>query len=215
MEFHPQKCKVLRITNKRNIVAAQYKIHNTQLEIVDKEKYLGVTINKRLNWKDHIETITGKAQGCRHFLQRNLQQCDRQTKIQCYKTFVRPIVEYSSSVWDPVNNKSLQYQLEQVQRKSIRWACNKWQRDIHPSDLIRENNLQTLEKRRLYSRLNMMHKLYHNNKFLLTEMMLVRQRCGDIRFKPTYGAVQCYSNSFFPHTIQEWNKASFKCCQHT
>ena len=39
------------------------------------------------------------------------------------------------------------------------WACNKWQRDIHPSDLIRENNLQTLEKRRLNSRLNMMHEL--------------------------------------------------------
>ena len=141
-----------------------------------------------------------------HFLQRNLQQCDRQTKIQCHKTFVRPIVEYSSSVWDPVNNKSLQYQLEQVQRKSIRWACNKWQRDIHPSDLIRENNLQTLEKRRLNSRLNMMHELYHGNKFLPLEMMLVRQRCDNIRFKPTYGAVQCYSNSFFPHTIQEWNR---------
>ena len=105
MEFHPQKCKVLRITNKRNIVAAQYKIHNTQLEIVNKAKYLGVTINKRLNWKDHIGAITEKAQSCCHFLQRNLQQCDRQTKIQCYKTFVRPFVEYSSSVWDPVNNK--------------------------------------------------------------------------------------------------------------
>ena len=61
MEFHPQKCKVLRITNKRKITDAQYQIHNTTLEIVEKAKYLGVTIDKRLSWKDHIGAITGKA----------------------------------------------------------------------------------------------------------------------------------------------------------
>ena len=45
IKFHLQKCTKERgrMINKRNIAAAQYKIHNTQLEIVDKEKYLEVT----------------------------------------------------------------------------------------------------------------------------------------------------------------------------
>ena len=206
MEFHPQKCKVLRITNKRKIIAAQYHIHNTDLETVEKAKYLGVTIDKHLSWNDHIKAITAKSQSCRHFLQRNLQQCDKETKIQCYKTFIRPVVEYASPVWDPVNNKSLQYRLEQVQRKSIRWSCNKWQQEIHPNNLLRENHLQTLQMRRRNNSLKMLFELYNGNKFLKPDMIPVRQRCIDVRFKPVYGAVQAYSNSFFPNTIQEWNR---------
>ena len=36
------------------LMDAQYQIHNTNLEIVEKAKYLGVTIDKRLSWIDHI-----------------------------------------------------------------------------------------------------------------------------------------------------------------
>ena len=60
------------------------------------------------------------ANHCRHFLQRKLVTCNQEAKLQCYKTFVHPIVEYASSVWDPVGNKQLQYQLEQVQKKAAR-----------------------------------------------------------------------------------------------
>ena len=44
-----EKCKVLRITNKRKPINAAYKIHNEELEIVNNAKYLGVTINKHLS----------------------------------------------------------------------------------------------------------------------------------------------------------------------
>ena len=60
------------------------------------------------------------ANHCRHFLQRKLVTCNQEAKLHCYKTFVHPIVEYASSVWDPVGNKQLQYQLEQVQKKAAR-----------------------------------------------------------------------------------------------
>ena len=41
---------------------AQYQIHNTNLEIVEKAKYLGVTIDKRLSWIDHIQSYHSKQQ---------------------------------------------------------------------------------------------------------------------------------------------------------
>ena len=49
MKFHPDKCKLLRITNKRNIIDASYYIHGTQLENVEKAKYLGVTLTSKLS----------------------------------------------------------------------------------------------------------------------------------------------------------------------
>ena len=51
MEFHPKKCKVLTITNKKKTF---YLIHNEKLESVENAKYLGVTLNKNMNWKAHI-----------------------------------------------------------------------------------------------------------------------------------------------------------------
>ena len=104
MQFHPEKCKVLRVTNKRKIIDGEYNIHNHKLELVKKAKYLGVTLDQKMNFKHHIAQTTVKAQSSRQFLQRNLVPSDKDTKLQCYKTFIRPIVEYASTVWDPVGS---------------------------------------------------------------------------------------------------------------
>ena len=61
MEFHPEKCKLLRITNNRKIVHAFYSIHSVQLEKVDQAKYLGLTITKNFNWNKHINNTILKA----------------------------------------------------------------------------------------------------------------------------------------------------------
>ena len=53
-----------------------------------------------------------------------------ETKLQCYKTFIRPIVEYSSSLWDPVVNNQLTKQTESVQGKAARWITNNWNYDV-------------------------------------------------------------------------------------
>ena len=45
-EFHPDKCQLLRITNKRKIVDAHYIIYWKRLKLADSGKYLGVTLTK-------------------------------------------------------------------------------------------------------------------------------------------------------------------------
>ena len=60
MEFHPSKCQLLRITNKRKPFARDYDIHGHKLEEVESAKYLGVTIQKNLSWNIHIDQITKK-----------------------------------------------------------------------------------------------------------------------------------------------------------
>ena len=98
MEFNPDKCKVLRIANKRKVIKYRYLLHNVIIKEVSNAKYLCITMNTRLRWKNHVHEICGKANQTRQFLQRNLVACKPETKLQCYKTFIRPIVEYSRSV---------------------------------------------------------------------------------------------------------------------
>ena len=113
MEFNPSKCFLLRITNKRKILQGDYRIHNQTLKLVENAKYLGVTISKDLSWKKHVANITSKATNTRLFLQRNLTFTDSETRLQCYKTYVRPIVEYASAVLNPVGNITLTSNLNQ------------------------------------------------------------------------------------------------------
>ena len=128
MSFNPGKCEVLRVTNKRkHIIHTHYKIHGMILDTVDKTKYLGVTIQSKLNWKPHIHNITKKANSGRAFLQRNLSNCPRPVKEQAYKTYVRPILEYASTVWDP-HTKELTSQLELVQRRAARFVTADYRR---------------------------------------------------------------------------------------
>ena len=149
MEFHPSKCFLLRITNKRKILQGEYNIHNHTLKLVDSAKYLGVTISKDLSWKKHIAIITSKATNTRLFLQRNLTFTDSETRLLCYKTYIRPIVEYASAVWNPVGNSTLTSKLESVQRKSLRWIHSKWTYGTSPTAQMKSSKLTTLDSRKM------------------------------------------------------------------
>ena len=87
---HLIKCEVLRITNKRNKIMANYYIHGQQLQIVDNAKYLGLTISKNLSWNNHVNNITKKANSTLALLRRNIRNCPQRAKTQAYNTFVRP-----------------------------------------------------------------------------------------------------------------------------
>ena len=87
MEFHPDKCQVLRITNKSHPILYDYHIHNTPLQIVKQAKYLGVIIDSKLNWSPQISAACEKASKTLAFLQPNFFFCPY-VKDRCVKTLV-------------------------------------------------------------------------------------------------------------------------------
>ena len=205
MKFHPDKCKLLRITNKRNIIDFKYNIHDCPLKIVDHSKYLGVEIDKKLKWKHHVSIITAKANQYRQMLQRNLVSVDSSVKLNCYKSLIRPIVEFASPVWDPVGNKDLQQKLELVLKKAARWVFNNWSYRQSASAMVRKLSLPTLAERREIARLKFLHNIYHGKKFIPYQLIPVKARSENLRFKQIHGRVQTYCNSFIPFTVKQWN----------
>jgi hypothetical protein len=90
--------------NKKKTIDAKYQLHGhtfCTLESVTSAKYLGLTFTNKLQWDQHINSITSKANKTNGFLRRNLKIPSIRIKEQAYFTLARPLVEYASTVWDP------------------------------------------------------------------------------------------------------------------
>ena len=158
MQFHPDKCTVLSITNKAKKIEAQYQLHGHTLEAVTSAKYLGITFNNKLQWDQHINNITSKANKTLGFLRRNLKIPSIRIKEQAYQTLVRPLVEYASSVWDPYTKTEIN-KIEAVQRRAARYVINNHRNRSSVSNMLQRLKWRPLENRRKDARLVMMYKI--------------------------------------------------------
>ena len=118
-------CKSVRITLKKNPIVVQYTLHDYTIHEVTHAKYLGVVIDSKLSWSEHIKQVTNKANKVKGFLQRNLYNCPISIKINCYKSMIKPIVEYACTIWAPHTQKDIA-DIESVQRRATRFVCNNY-----------------------------------------------------------------------------------------
>ena len=137
MQFHPEKCQVLRVTKKTktNTIDASYTLHGHTLEVVDHVKYLGVTISGDLRWDKHISNVVNKANSTLAVLKRNVRVPSQSVKSAAYKALVRPHLEYCSPVWDPSTKKSKD-KIEMVQRRSVGGLWGSTDKDPTRLDLL-------------------------------------------------------------------------------
>ena len=147
MHFHPQKCQVMHVTNKRNVFKSltPYCIHGIPLEVTEKAKFFGVNLN--LKWNHHVDITTKSANSASSFLQRNIRDCPLKTKVLCYKTLVLPLLEYAAVVWDPFTQKNI-IKLEMVQRRYARFALGDFRRTSSVADMLKKLQWTTLQERR-------------------------------------------------------------------
>ena len=135
MTFNPLKTEFLRITSKINLLESQYYLLNTPIPTVSHAKYLRVTIDKNLNWKQHINMVTNKANSVRGFLQQNLAKCPAYVKHLSYTTFVHPILDYASIIWSPYYWSYI-CSIKMVQWRAARFVMNKFSNYENVSQML-------------------------------------------------------------------------------
>ena len=121
MKFNSTKYLHLFITNKKTFLNHSYYIYSQQLKKVTSAKYLGITIDSHLTWKDHINEICSKANSAKAFLKCNTHQCPKTIKSNCYKCFIRPIIEYAAPVWCPFQQNQI-YQIDKCLNMKYDWG---------------------------------------------------------------------------------------------
>ena len=126
MLFNIDKCTVLSVTLKQHPFCAEYFLYRQHLALVSSASYLGVIIDTKLTFNNHLDHACKKANSVLAFLLRNFRLCQRKIKSDVYLTYVRPILEYAVSVWAPHIKRSI-HKLESIQRRAAQFVMGDFQ----------------------------------------------------------------------------------------
>ena len=155
-----EKCEKITFDRKKRDLSL--KIGNTTLHNTSKVQDLGVFITEDLKWHHHIQTIKTRAmQKCYQIL-RSFNSKNIWILLKSYLTYVRPILEYASVIWNPYLIKDIDA-IEAVQRYYTRRILRRCNLPFSSySDRLHMLNLHSLEYRRLETDLIMVFKITHN-----------------------------------------------------
>ena len=149
LAFNASKCKVLHLGKKNQ--EYEYTMTNEseerrELSSVQHEKDLGVIIDTKLTFRDHVAAIAGKANRILGMIRRTFQFLDQNTFITLDKALVRPHLEYASTVWSPRFKRDMNT-VERVQRRATKLVPGL--KDMTYNERLRALNLPTLAFRRI------------------------------------------------------------------
>ena len=87
------------------------------------ESYLGVIIDNKLSFNQHIDDMSKKATNVLNLCSRNLHMCSKEAKNSACNMIVRPHQEYGSTCWNPYTKRNID-NLESVQRRAVRFVLS-------------------------------------------------------------------------------------------
>jgi Reverse transcriptase (RNA-dependent DNA polymerase)/Endonuclease-reverse transcriptase len=125
---------------------------------MDLVKDLGVFVDPKLSFSDHIDTVISKSKQRIYLLFKCFNSRNIDLMMLAYTTYVLPLLEYCSPIWHPHKLADID-RLEDVQRYFTKRLCGLW--DVPYVDRLRRCGLQSLELRRTISDLVLCYKIVH------------------------------------------------------
>lgn len=126
IKVNPSKTKAITFTKRRTNPNQQILINDQPLPWVNEINYLGVTMDKKLIWKKHIEKIKSKALQQNAILYPLINRNSKlsiKTKLNLYNSYIKPILTYGSPAWC-FASKTVRAPLQTLQNKILRQAIN-------------------------------------------------------------------------------------------
>ena len=154
LKINIEKTKYMIITRKNNFEAFSLTINNTILERVESIMYLGIHIDNKLNFNDHIDYTISKIAKQIGFLKRSCKFLSKKYKILVYKSIIEPHFIYCPTVFFIMKDSQIA-KLQILQNKVMRFILRK-PFDTHIKDML--NSLNWLNIKQLI--------YFHTMKFI-------------------------------------------------
>ncbi|XP_062699172.1 uncharacterized protein LOC134284397, partial [Aedes albopictus] len=117
MQANPSKCKVITYTRKHEPIRFEYSMDSAMLQRVNSIKDLGITLDSKLKFNEHISKTIAKANSMLGFLRRNTADFDDIYALKAlYCSLVRSGLEYGVQIWAPYRGVH-ELRIENVQKR--------------------------------------------------------------------------------------------------
>lgn len=174
VEVHAGKSVAMLISKKRSPTVTLPIVYGTStLEYVTAHTHLGVTMNSKFTWNDHIDVICTKASKRIYLMSALRYKLNRNTLELIYKSYVRPLLEYGDIIYGNSNNNQMN-QLEDIQRTAARIVTGAKRCTSHAL-LYKEVGWDTLASRRQIHRLVMIHQIIYKTAPQYLHSIIPRQ----------------------------------------
>jgi len=215
MIFSPVKTNYMVVSKKLNRV--QYPdlfFNGTVLERNYVHKHLGLTINKKFDWNDHIQCAIVKAKKRIHCLNNIKLLLPRRSLCSLYTTMVLPIIEYCDIIYDNCTLRNA-LDLENVQRRAA-LVCTGAYRHTSNDALLAELGWQPLRIRRQIHKLCLFFKI--KNSLTPPYLIPLIPRANETQYRLRsasnatlpipYSRLSSTRNAFVHSTVRLWNNLS-------
>ena len=222
LKLNPTKCKVLSLTLRRAPVIGSYVLGGVDLERVKVMRDLGIMIDQRLTFGDHVDFTVRKANRALGLLMRTLQTGkngrplkaeNTRALLTTYFANVRSVLEYGSVVWAGAAPTHIQ-RIERVQGKFLSWLrsrCRITGIPLSYPELIRHFDVGTMQARFkqhdiMFIRNVHRHKI--DSSFLLDKFPLsvpTRSLRNQRLFAGLFGRVNTVKNCIFNRAPESCN----------
>lgn len=122
-------------------------------------KDLGVFISSNLSSANHCSYVFSKASKVAALITRSFISQNRQLMCRAFKSYVRPILEYCSQVWNPYTLTDIK-KVESVQR---RFTKKLFPKNVSYEKRLEILNLESLQYRRVLNDIFLTHKIIYGN----------------------------------------------------
>ena len=209
MSINISKCHVLHLG--KNNKHFHYYLYGNLIDARQSVADLGVEIDSNLTFDAHINRIIGKAYSRVGVIYKGFASRDVRILKQAYITYVRPVLEYASSVWSPYLLKHIN-SIERVQKQFTKRIPSL--SHLNYPERLAAINLEPLELRRLKADLVLYYKCFNNlialpsEEYFNVSQYTTQTRTGGNRIIVPVCSTNRYANDFFIRCTNCWNSLS-------
>ena len=207
LQFNSEKCSTMTIS-RQPAEERKYYMNGNELKRTHTERDLGVIIDEKLTFEEHISSKIKKANSMIGLIRRTYTYLDDRTFLLLYKALVRPHLEYCNQIWHPYLQKHIAA-LENVQRRATRMIPGN--KNLNYQERLTKLKLPSLAYRRMRGDLIEIYKIttgkYDNsvsNSLFTFNNRTSRNHRLKLKIHRPYTNLR--KNSFTLRSITTWNK---------
>jgi hypothetical protein len=206
LSVNVDKCAVVKLGLRRPLSIESYTFSGSQIPVVTVMRDLGVFVSSNFSFSYHCNHICSKASSRVGIIHRAFSCRNRVFMRKMFISYVRPILEYASEVWSPLNIDDID-KIERIQRRYTKRIVGL--SHLSYAERLVNCDLEPLELRRLHADLIMTFKIVKGVVDLNFDDFFsyapVSSRGNSLKLYPKRAHSNTVLNCFNYRVINIWN----------